>query len=695
MTRTVFSWGCLVFLTCIGTVTAAEQAAADFYVSPEGNDQWSGRLPQPRPDDSDGPFATLERARDAVRKLRAELILERPVTVMLRGGVYRRIAPLVLGPEDSGSPESPVIYQPYPGEKAVISGGRTITGWKPGPDGVWTAGLPEVKSGAWTFRQLFVNDQRRSRPRWPKQGTLTAAGAPQIDTSGWVGNLPADSDQWSKRTIQFRPGDLRPDWTNLDDVEVVLLQFWMEARLRIQRIDPNKSVVLFTGGSWRPLTWSWGYYVDNVFGALDAPGTWYLDRKHGILSYRPAPGEEMEKLQIVAPVTEQLVRLEGDPGAGRLVQHVILRGLSFAHTNWTLPAEGCAYIQAELPPSAAIHADGAALCRIEACELAHLGAWGIELRRGCRDNTIVRCTIRDVANGGIKIGEPDRCERDVDETRGTQVSDNRVLDAGQDFLGSSGIWIGQSGGNTICHNEIAGPLMWGISVGWNWSYFPLNRSRDNLIEQNHVHHVGTGILGAHAGIYALGTSPGTVIRNNHIHHIFHAERWPGAGEGIILDNGCCGILVENNLVHDAVAGGFGTNFNCFGNLILNNVFAYGKEYQLTVYGDAPSGRPQPKGELFARNIILFREGPLIKEEDWPEFATLWDYNLYFHEGGEPMRFMKYSFDEWKAKGLDEHSLVADPLFVDAKNGDFGLKPDSPALKLGFKPIDVSRVGPRE
>ena len=54
----------------------------------------------------------------------------------------------------------------------------------------------------------------------------------------------------------------------------------------------------------------------------------------------------------------------------------------------------------------------------------------------------------------------------------------------------------------------------------------------------------------------MGTSPGTVIRNNHIHHVFHAERWPGAGEGIILDNGCCGILVENNLVHDAVAGGF-------------------------------------------------------------------------------------------------------------------------------------------
>ena len=93
-------------------------------------------------------------------------------------------------------------------------------------------------------------------------------------------------------------------------------------------------------------------------------------------------------------------------------------------------------------------------------------------------------------------------------------------------------------------------------------------------------------------------------------------------------------------------------------------------------------------------VVNYMRVALIKEKDWPEFATLWDYNLYFHEGGEPMRFMKYSFDGWKAKGLDEHSLVADPLFVDPKNGDFRLKPGSPALRLGFKPIDVSTVGPR-
>ena len=152
--------------------------------------------------------------------------------------------------------------------------------------------------------------------------------------------------------------------------------------------------------------------------------------------------------------------------------------------------------------------------------------------------------------------------------------------------------------------------------------------------------------------------------------------------------------MENNLVHDAVAGGFGTNYNCFGNIVQNNIFVGGKEYQLTVYGDAPTGAPEPKGEVFSRNIVVWNEGPLIKEADWPNFSTLWDYNLYYHEGGKPFNFMKYTFDQWRAKGLDVHSVAADPLFVDAKHGNYALRPESPALKLGFRPIELSTVGPR-
>ena len=56
---------------------------------------------------------------------------------------------------------------------------------------------------------------------------------------------------------------------------------------------------------------------------------------------------------------------------------------------------------------------------------------------------------------------------------------------------------------------------------------------------------------------------------------------------------------------------------------------------------------------------------------------------------------EYSLGEWRAKGLGEHSIIADPQFVDRKNRNFALKPDSPAFELGFKPIDISAVGPRK
>lgn len=673
-----------------------KETDVDLFVAPDGNDRWSGKLPQPDSRCADGPFATLERARDAIRQLKAGQNLTRPLTVMLRGGTYRLLKPFILRPEDSGASTGSVIYAAYPGEKPIISGGKTISGLKQAEGALWAAELPEVKSGDWCFRQLFVNGRRRNRARFPREGILPIIAAPPRHSIDWAGTPDSDDgDNLNKKAFQFRPGDIRRVWRNLSDVEVVVLQYWMAPRMRIESIDEENHVVLFTGKSRRPFTWSNGYYIDNVFEGMDAPGSWYLDREKGILFYHRLPEEDIDKVEVVAPVTEQLVRLEGDVDGRNFVSNVGFRGLAFCHTSCPLPEEGYVCHQAEITPPAAIHAEGAVRCRIENCELAHLGGWGIEFGRGCKDNAIVKNTIRDVGAGCVKIGEPTNCKENEEEACGTVISDNRFLEGGQVYLGPAAVWIGQSGRNTISHNEISGPFMWGVSVGWNWNYFPLNRARDNLVEYNHVHHLGTGILGTHGAIYCLGVSPGTVIRNNYIHHIFQSKWWKGAGEGIILDNGCSGILIENNVVHDAVAGGWGCNFNCFGNIVINNIFANGTEYQLTRYGDAPPGTPPPNGEVFARNIIVWKDGPLIRDKDWWNFQTLWNCNLYFHTGGEPVKFMKHTFEEWKAKGLDTKSIIADPMFVDPENGDYSLRPDSPAFKLGFEPIDVSDVGPRK
>jgi len=667
-------WG-IVLALLLSSLAFAREQTADFYVATGGNDAWSGRFPEPNEARIDGPFATLVRARDAIRRIERL----KPVNVIVRGGAYRLMKPFVLKPEDSGTARGPITYAAYPGETPVLSGGREIVGWRPVRDGLWQAEIPDVTAGKWAFRQLFVNGQLRRRPRLPKAGEYPIVGA--IDLKKWKAPENANG-------FRYRPGDIDGNWANLGDVEVVVLQHWMEARLPVAKVDEATHTITFRGSSWRPLTWSTGYLVENVGEALDEPGEWYLDRRTGVLTYWPMPGEDLTKAEVIAPAVEQLVRLEGNVGEGRLVEYVTFRGLTFCHTTAPLPEKGHAHSQAEAPVPAAVYAEGARHCRFEGNEIAHVGQWGIELSRGCQDNHIVGNRIHDVGAGGIKIGEPKEPKADADEACRTVITDNRVLDGNKVYMGAPGIWIGRSGSNLIAHNEVRGAWQWGISVGWQWQYLPPTRGRDNRVEYNHVHHLGESELGTHGAIYCLGPSPGTTVRNNHVHHV------TGGGYGIILDQGCCGVLVENNVVHHT-CGGFNSNFHCIGNIVMNNLFALTTLCGMHRYGDnPPPGYSLSNTNIFCRNILYWREGALLRRDDWLDFATIQDCNLYFDATGNPVKFGKRTFGEWKVKKLDRRSIIADPLFVSVDDGDFGLSPGSPAFRLGFRPIDLGSVGPR-
>ncbi len=648
----------------------------DFYVAPDGWDTWSGRLESPNAAHNDGPFATLEKARDTIRRLRAAGKVRGPVTVYLREGTYRLSKPFVLRPEDSGTAQAPVTYAAYPREEPVLSGGKPITGWRAGPGPLWSAPVPAAKAGKWYFRQLFVNGRRRPRARLPQEGAFPMAGTAVAD---W-------EDPLNKKAFRYRPGDVRNGLANPVDIEVVVLQHWMAAHLRLATVEEVTHTVTCTGPSWRPLMWSKGYYLDNVREGLTGLGQWYLDRPGGVLLYRPLGREDVANAEVVAPVIEQLVRLEGDPVAGRPVRYVTLRGLTLSHTQWNLPPEGFAHPQADIPLPAAIEAEGAHRCAIVACRFEHTGAWGLSLGRACQDNRVVGCTFEDIGAGGIRIGERENPADDRDEACRTLVSDNTLREGSVFALGSPAIWIGQSGGNRVCHNEVSGGWQWAVSVGWNWSYMPPNRSRDNIVEDNHLHHVGTGPLGAHSVVYALGVSPGTIIRRNRIHH--------SSGYAIALDASASGILVENNICHHMGQGGLHFNWYCLGNIVQNNIFAFGHDAQLTRYGDPPPG-DDTNCNVVQRNLFYWKGGKLYNEEKWPNYRMVSDYNLYWDVDEQPVKFLTYPFREWQAKGLDQHSVIADPLFTDANNGDFLLQPASPALKLGFRAIDLKGVGPRK
>src|SRR5690606_5412672 len=129
-TRSAFVWCGVVLAVWAAFAGPAAAEETVVYVSPEGNDAWSGALAEPNAQRTDGPVATPQKARDLVRAIRASQGANAaPVRVALRGGAYWLTEPLVLQPQDSGAPGAPVTWTASENEKPVVSGGQRITGW--------------------------------------------------------------------------------------------------------------------------------------------------------------------------------------------------------------------------------------------------------------------------------------------------------------------------------------------------------------------------------------------------------------------------------------------------------------------------------------------------------------------------------------------------------------------------------------
>ena len=92
-----------------------------------------------------------------------------------------------------------------------------------------------------------------------------------------------------------------------------------------------------------------------------------------MLYYKPLPGEDMAKAEVVAPVATKLVIFEGQPEAGKFVEHVTFKGLTFQHQEHVLPATGYAPYQAAFATEAAVMLDGARNVTIQDCEIGHVG----------------------------------------------------------------------------------------------------------------------------------------------------------------------------------------------------------------------------------------------------------------------------------------------------------------------------------
>ena len=668
----------------------------DFFVSPRGQDRWSGRLADPGA--SDGPFATVARARDAVRAMLKERRKPRPVRVVLRGGTYRLDQPLEFGPEDSGAEGAPVVFAAAAGEKVVLSGGRRIENGRWGElNGmrVWMMDLPEVKAGTWRFRQLFVNGERRPRTRLPKQGEYRIESLP-----GYTGDFLRSPT----KQFVYAPGDILPTWRNLRDVEIVGITRWLDNRLPIENINEQTRTATFDRPSLFALL-SGGnpgtYWVENVFEALDTPGQWYLDRPSGQLYYLPQPGEKMRSAEIIAPRLTQVLRVVGRAGA--TVHDLRFEGITFSHTEWQPPADYASSLQAGVEVPGALLFDYAERCVATGGRIEHIGNYAVEVNVGCADIEISRNRITEIGAGGIRIGHFFSWETDGAgqlTERGSQrkaampkgprsqritVADNEIAHCGRFTPETVGVFVGDNANNKVIHNHIHDLFYSGISVGSVQDFGP-SQAAGNIIEYNHVHDIGQGMLSDLAGIYTCST-PGSRIAYNVVHDVVRREY---GGWGIYPDEGSHDMLIENNLIYRCQDGALFAHHN-HNIKAENNIFAFNRIAQVDRGGIGGF-------ELTCRrNLIYYLEGKAVGDYGGgncgPDVCSF-DRNLYWNASGKPVLFAHMSLSEWQVAGQDKNSLIADPLFVEPERGDFRLRPGSPAAQIGFEPWALAAVGPR-
>jgi parallel beta-helix repeat protein len=679
----IFPWLVGTFLALVKRpqkVVAQSNKSPDitFYIAPDGKDSWSGQVRKPNNAETDGPFATLERVRDAIRQLKRQQggSLKQPVTVMMRGGTYFLPKPLELFSEDSGTEKTPITYTAYEDETPIISGGRFIKGWEKetvAGKAMWTVTLPEVKNGKWYFQHLWVNGERRNRARYPSKGYLK------------IESVPDAGQDWSKgvNNFRYRKGDLQA-LSSLNRGEAVVMTRWVESRLPIASVDTSQGLIRFSKQSVFRLEPDDLYYLENIFEVLDTSGEWYLNQETGKLYYIPMPGEDIDDVEVIAPTLEYLIILRSNLKQGRSVRYINFEKLTFSHTDWKLPTNISGFAQNALGVPGAILGVGVQYCNWKECTFAHLGNHAIELFQGCQNNIISECEMFDLGAGGIKIGERTSQNSNISDAEAThhnQVIKNHIYDGGYFFPSAVAVRAVYSNNNLISHNHIHDFYYMGISVRGIWGY-QATRSHNNIIELNHVHHIGKlsngdgPLLNDKGGIYILGVQPGTVIRSNIIHDI---DAYNYGGWGIYLDEGSSQIVVENNLVYRTRDGGFHIHYGKE-NKIHNNIFAFGKIAQIR-----RSKKENHVSFIFENNIIYWNQGKLLSGV-WDDFNFKFDRNLYWHVGGRSVRFSSLLLDEWQKKGMDVNSLIANPLFAAPEEGNFQLQDKSPAFEVGFNPF---------
>ena len=518
-----------------------EDADADFYVSPDGDDSWSGTLSGPNSEKTDGPFATIHRAQQAVRdfKLKVYSPKEDPVEtrwigsphklgngqdilVLIREGLYSLDSPLVFTPLDGGErvetnlptgafeyhklKDFYVTYAAYPGEKPVLSGGKRITGWQK-HDNYWKA----TCSGD-SIEKLVANSEMQQLARIPNEGYFTP---PKMSPS--------------KTELCFTADQLQ-DWPDKENNRITMLLRWHTGVNSIAKIDEAKGIATFkkpqNGVDIVPPR----YYVENVKALMDVPGEWYFDSDNSQLYFIP-PNEinNPNNASIVSPSLNQLVNISGD--SDNPVRNLRIYGLAFEATK---------------PGAQAIALQYAHANEIVDCDLKSLAGSGILVDRGCYQTRILSNNFKTIDFGAIAVNGSARPDDWADIIRETTISYNRA-----DDCGGTSIYAYNTLFTTISRNEVTDNRgRYAISVG-GWSNLEEAIDGGYRVEYNHCHNVQK--LADDSGVIkTAGMTFDSIVRGNLVHDV--KAGYFNDNVGLWFDNMSSGWLSEGNIFYDLEQG---------------------------------------------------------------------------------------------------------------------------------------------
>ncbi len=273
----------------IGSLITGQFAIAKtIHVSPSGNDAWSGKYNQPNTDRTDGPVATLTRARDIIRQWKSAGPLDEPVRVIVADGVYSITEPFVLTPQDSGTKSCPISYESAPDASPVISGGKIITGFQPAENGIWKTEIPEAAAGKWYFEQLVVDGVRAVRAKTPNRFYDYMGDTSEVPVAGKPGQF--------RRTTEVPAKSLEPlkglSSTELHDVTLVAFHKWCISRRFLSEIDFDANTIITVGEQLKSYS-GWPvntrFHLENFKAALDTPGEWFLSRDRHVVLHAACP----------------------------------------------------------------------------------------------------------------------------------------------------------------------------------------------------------------------------------------------------------------------------------------------------------------------------------------------------------------------------------------------------------------------